>query len=155
MEGPALDPPRWLMRDKLGLPEDPATEPVEWLVIFHPTAAAPWMNRFVPGRFKHVSALGYVAAAQCWVYCNFEVTGVRMEVCPGDRDKAWLGRRLAGCASLKMRRRHGVRGSVSAMTCVSAVKMLLGFRCSALRPDGLWRAMRAAGAEIVVDVEQQ
>lgn len=127
-------------------------EPREWLVLFH-TTSTPWVDFLVPGKFKHVSALGYVPATETWVSYSYECARTRISLVRGGEDfDRWFAAAAHDAAVLRVpsppfnearwRPRLG-------LTCVSAVKHLLGLRSGALLPDGLWRHLAASGAEIV------
>lgn len=129
-------------------------EPINWLLVFSPSTTIRWIDRVLPGRFKHVMACAYATEAKAWVF--YEVTLLRTQIfvmpeAAGDR---FFAGRLAdhGTGVLRIGRQNGhwSRGRIGTW-CVPAVKRLIGLRSGALRPDGLWRDCVAAGAEIVHD----
>lgn len=145
---------------KVALPFiDPALyRPAEWLVLFHPRSRHRWVERLLPGRFKHVSALGYVAApVRCWVWCDADLWASRVMLCGADDDRAWLGSiigdnvaiRFAACEPPVGGYASRLRSPLQLRTCVSAVKHLIGLRSGALRPDALWRDCLAHGGKVV------
>lgn len=128
-----------------------AIEPVQWNVVFHPTAATAWMNRIPIGRFKHVSAFAYLAGLKGWVIYDVQLGATRIMVLPDIPQSMDVIRRLIdGCDVISMVRKEG--GSTSwrlGFWCVPAIKHLIGLRSGALRPDVLRRDCLRNGGTIV------
>jgi hypothetical protein len=129
-------------------------EPLHWLVLFH-TRSTPWVERLVPGKFKHISALGHVADAGAWVSYSYECGRTRISLIrEGEDFWRWYEAASEDAAVLRFPAppfEHGPWRWRLGLSCVSAVKHLLGVRGGALWPDGLWRLLLANGAEIVTD----
>lgn len=121
-------------------------EPKEWLLIFALTTGKPWLDRIIPGRFKHVSAAGWVPGARCWIFYDVAWSRTSIKLAPekdGDLIYAVLQRRAA---VLKVKADFETRGSAmmrGGFWCVPAIKHLVGSRSGALRPDRLWRDLLA------------
>lgn len=125
--------------------------PQRWMLLFHRRAKTEWINRWLPGRWKHVSALGYFAETQCWVWYTFNLRQTWIVAWPSTRDDLLV--RVLGQADVLSiaPNRDAARPVLAAWTCVGAMKHLIGLRCGALRPDTLWRDCLAAGAKVVND----
>ena len=126
-------------------------EPITWLLVFSPKSAIWWVDRLVPGQFKHVMACAYAVEAKAWV--AYEVTLVRTQILVMP-DPAWdrfiAARINSGASVLRIERRDGCwwTGRLGSW-CVPAVKRLIGLRSGALRPDRLFADCLRAGAAIV------
>ncbi len=132
----------------------PIWAPSQWLLIFETKCGWRW-RWLIPGRFKHVFAVGYVAAIDTWLVYSVEWEATRLGAFrPGDEFERWLSHVVPRAGVLRVK---GVsapgRMPLFAFWCVPAVKHLLGLRSSALWPDQLWRYCLANGAEKVVDAD--
>ena len=125
-------------------------EPTSWLVIFHRRCGTEWVNR-LPGRFKHVSAIGWVNGANCWVYYDPTIHRTQVMVLPDEIGIATYARIAAPNAVLKVPVRERIGAGRVGFWCVPAIKHLLGLRSGALLPDRLWKDCLANGGEIVSD----
>lgn len=127
-------------------------EPASWLVFFWPSSSRPWVDRLVPGRFKHVSAAGYIAATSTWLFVNPAGPRLMIEAIPDGMEVQRMEAWARGTTVLLMPG-GAMRGLwvAPARTCVSVVASLLGIRSGALRPDGLYRDCLRAGARQVDD----
>jgi hypothetical protein len=127
---------------------DNAVEPTEWFVVFHTKAMNPWLGRLACGKYKHVSALAYCPGFKAWLLFDAQWTGMRLILMPHETAKTFYAEYTADCAVLKMARVHQPMPVSSrwGFYCVPAIKHLLGLRCVAARPDGLYRSMLRNGA---------
>lgn len=123
--------------------------PSSWLVCFHRGARTGWV-RWIPGRFKHVSVIGYCSASRTWVGIDPAIDRMRIWVW---RDKAKMDREMGEwMADARVVLMPAAGGDVSfrpGMWCVPVVAHLLGIRSGALRPDGLLRDCLRHGGRIV------
>lgn len=134
---------------------DTAYEPAAWLILFGATTGKPWLDRIIPGRFKHVSAAGWVAGAKTWVFYDAAWRRTSLKLLPDKEGDRYYAVKQRGHGVLKVEADPDVRGRAlfrAGFWCVPAVKHLLGSRSGALRPDRLWHDLVAAGAEIISDV---
>lgn len=127
--------------------------PRNWLVVFYPRSVYTWVNRLVPGRFKHVSLISFIQPADAWLYYSVEPTGCPIELWPGNEAGSRRFAEITASASIirfpaVMERNSWLRAG---WWCVPAVKHALGIRSGALLPDQLWRYLVANGGEIVKD----
>lgn len=127
--------------------------PDEWLVCFHERAAT-WWVRLIPGRFKHVSAIGVCKLGQVWV-------GIDPAV---DRTRIWAWRntsiahkRILEWTDDALVVAMPARSSRSRLRlggwCVPVIGSLIGIG-GALRPDALLRSCLRNGGRIMFDGEQ-
>ena len=122
--------------------------PIRWQVCFVRRAEMWWVDRFVPGRFKHVSVAGWISDTQTWVFFDINLWRTSVKVLPleaGDVRYA-LAQRHAKVLKVKARR-DGRMLLRFGFWCVPGVKHLLGVRSGALLPAGLWRDLVRSGAE--------
>jgi hypothetical protein len=128
-------------------------EPTHWMLVFWPRAAKDWVNRWVPGRFKHVSAIGYVARTQMWLFYDIQLPRTVIVAVPQDHGGELVaGRFMTNNAVLQMPvNLAGRRWGVMTPWCVGGIKHLIGLKSCALTPDGLWRDCIANGAEVLSD----
>jgi hypothetical protein len=128
-------------------------EPFEWLVIFHPHSKR-WVEAICPGRWKHVSAVGFVPGASAWVYASWELARLRLAVIPAAEIENVMAPLANECGVLRVKRPDFDKGPwqpKGGLFCASMVAHLLGLRHGALLPDTLWRRLVANGAEIASD----
>lgn len=112
--------------------------PKHWTLCFDRTATA-W-TRFVPGRYKHVRAFGYVPLDAVWLFVDWNICGLTLRAAPDGSQTAaalirtWIDR----CDLVQVE--AGARQRVPpGLYCVGAIKRLTGIPSGALLPDGLWR----------------
>jgi hypothetical protein len=129
----------------------PRFEPARWLVCFSPKSDYPWVNRLVPGKFKHVSAFGWVEAWDCWLFVEHAGPRLFVEVVPhGDLAHERMNRAMSGCTVVVVPRGFGTQFRFRPLNnCVSTIGHLIGLRRSALLPDGLYRNCLAYGGQIL------
>lgn len=129
----------------------PATEPVHWLLVFHVKTSQPALDRLIPGRFKHVSAIGFVDGV--WIFYDVGIGGRPLQIVRGARGEAMADAWIAGNSVLRMRSPE-VRPALPrlGLWCVPAIKHLVGSRSGALLCSTLWRDLIASGAEVIIDV---
>lgn len=104
------------------------------------------------GRFKHVSAFGFVPRAQTWVFFDFNLDRSRIYVVGNHEADGMLSAFAHENTIVRMARPliagEKMRWSFG-MWCVPAVAHLIGLPLSALRPDALFRQCLAHGGEVI------
>lgn len=139
-----------------------AEEVARWHLAFHVKQGL-WLpyEKFIPGRFSHVSAFSYLGQAKCWLLIEQSPrTNARVVVWPDASETYNMPASLAAwtddCSILAVdvRRRHGFSPKLG-FWCVSAVKDLIGVSSWALSPEGLWRDLVRKGARVVYDGEHE
>lgn len=130
-----------------------AVEPTVWFLVFETRTDHRWVRWLARGRFKHVTAVGWVPDQRLWVFYDVSLGRTRVAVLP-DCQAAWddiLRLRAAG-AMLAMvpraPRRFWLRVG---FWCVPAVRHLLGVGGWAVTPSGFYRDCLRQGAEVVTD----
>lgn len=113
-----------------------------------------WLS---PRGFWHVFAFAYDAAGKRWIIYDVNRGGTAVVALTSDQFDVWLPYMRAGggrvlAVDLRARPRAWMQ---LGMWCVVAMRHLLGVRSLALRPVGLWRDLRAAGAEEVFVTPQR
>ena len=127
-------------------------EPTDWFVVFHPESHRPWLNWLACGRFKHVSAFGWVERAQTWLFFDFNLDRSRIYAVANHEANAMIEKFTVGRTVVRMAKPLGCefnRNIAAGAWCVPAVAHLLGIRGCALRPDTLFRKCIAQGGEII------
>jgi len=121
-------------------------EPSYWNVVFHPSVTR--LNRFLLGRFQHVSAFTYVPGVAAWIMVDCQWGGVRIAFIPRI---AVLVAYTRDCTVIKFDRRYQrfALSSRFGFYCVPAIKQLLGLSCVAATPDGLYRHLIKHGGELI------
>jgi hypothetical protein len=129
----------------------PIWAPTQWLLIFE-TKANRFVQRFCPGRYKHVCAAGYVPSIDTWLIYSVEFDGTKIGAFrPGKDFQDWLAVVVKGSGVLRVKAGDRAPRPWFTFWCVPAVRHLVGIRGGALWPDQLWRYCVANGAEIVSD----
>lgn len=119
-----------------------------FLVFFGDAATPVWWSRLFRRGFRHVSAAAWYADQERWVYVNPTRRGTVVEVWRSDEFDGRLAQLAeASTAALRFGQQYGRGMTPWAFHCVGAVKAILGVRCLALSPYGLYRALLARGAE--------
>lgn len=133
---------------------DDAFEPTSWLVVFHISTRWPWLDRLIPGRFKHVSALCWVASADSWLIYDVSARRTSVKIAKGSAGTEVAARIMADNGVLRVQVERSPQRFVCRVGfwCVPAIRHLLGCRSGALLPARLWRDLVAEGAEVVSDV---
>jgi hypothetical protein len=123
----------------------------KWFIVFSPDCRH-WLTRWLPGRFKHVYAVGWCREARVFTVIDYAFTGVTVFVLPGSNDgDGWLAEITAGCGVLEMPVRAARPRVQPFALCTTFVKHLVGLRSGALRPDALWRDCLRNGAKVISD----
>lgn len=128
-------------------------EPAEWFVCFHRQTESRWVGRLAWGRFKHVSAFGYVKGSDTWVfYDHFSDRGRVFSVPDFIADKVFP-KFVDGNVVLKierpLRQSHPFHFRPG-LWCVPMVAHLVGIRSWAFRPDAFYRDCLKLGAKLIV-----
>jgi hypothetical protein len=125
--------------------------PARWCLCFFRKTSMPWFDRWFPGRYKHVSAMGYVQAANVWLFLEPSITGTTlMAETDGPRANALVNHWLDHADWLLMvpvDRRPPVLNFLGGW-CVPTIARLIGRGHGALSPDGLWRRCRPYALEV-------
>lgn len=128
------------------------TSPRIWHVAFVGTKRDHPYDWMSPLGFLHVFAFGFIASADRWVVYDVGLYGTEILCFPNaDQFSAWYARLLEeGATVVKVVSKpcKPLTGRMG-LTCVNAVKRLVGARSSALRPIGLFRDLVAQGGKVV------
>ena len=120
-----------------------------WLIFFWDCGPA-WWARVLPPGWRHVTAVAYFKDAERWVYFNPASPGLVLDVQEGEAFHARYEHLMReATAVLRFASQHDRGAMPATFFCVGAIKALLGLRSRALSPAGLYRDLRASGAEIV------
>lgn len=127
-----------------------AVDPINWIVVFKPRTESRLIRWFVPGRFKHVSAIAYLDALKAWVTFDVGTRQAKIMVMPeGAQADNVIVPWIEGCTLVRMTKRPGGGHLPFYGWCVPAVRHLLGMRSGALRPDTLYRHCLRDGGRII------
>jgi hypothetical protein len=122
-------------------------EPSRWTVVFHRKAENRFFSAIALGQFKHVSALAWIPElGQWWIYdVGFRRTRMRI-LEDGKTAQAAIAAILEGTSTVTIDVRDDQLPWMRlGMFCTTAVSHLIGVRCAALRPDALYRKLKASG----------
>jgi hypothetical protein len=112
-------------------------EPAEWFIVFHTKSATRWLGLITPGRYKHVSMVGYMAVYEAWLLYDVRLGGTCLQLLTKAAALAWM--HDCDVIQIKPTGAHiGLRCRFG-FTCVTAVKHLLGLLCVAPTPTALYR----------------
>jgi hypothetical protein len=118
-------------------------EPGMWMIVFHRTTGKPWIDRLVPGEFKHVSAIGWIEPAKAWLFYDVARLRTWIRVIPEPQGLDYAAKVMAGNEVLQVTPGEQGNWFRFGLYCVPAIKHLLGLRSGALRPTALWRDLAA------------
>lgn len=138
------------MGDVVVLP--PAIEPTQWFIVFHVTSATKWLGLVTPGKYKHVSAFGYLPGVKLWLLYDVQLNGTRIRLLDKDAIMLWT----RDC-DIFLVNSTGARMGLSSrwfFTCVSAIKHLIGLKCVAITPSGLYRHVSKHGGTLISGKER-
>lgn len=129
--------------------------PTCWLVCFH-TKFTTWWARYIPGGYKHVSAVAWVPETKTWVFFDPAFDRTRIW-CASDDDtgKRVLGDWINDAVVIRYPAAAFGRGVAARFGywCVPAVAHLLGVKTGAVTPRGLLLFLLRNGGEVVTDVQ--
>lgn len=128
-----------------------------WTVVFHRKAENRLFSLIALGHFKHVSAFAWLPELGIWQFYDvgFRRTRLRCQA-DGVHAHATIASLCAGnCAVTIETREDNLPLMRLGMFCTTAVAHLVGVRCVALRPDGLYRSLIAQGGVVSDDAAQR
>lgn len=115
-----------------------------------------WHDFFTHKQFRHVFAMGFEPRLNCYVVYEPHTFGTTIEVIPADDQTiSQLIFTISQCGHwLKVKAQPGqFFFGQPWLSCVTAIKHLVGLRSCALRPKGLYRDLVRAGAQKVFERE--
>lgn len=128
-----------------------AEQPIRrmWLIFFGNSVPTFWSRMLRPG-FRHVCAAAYFDDQERWVYVDACRAGTVVEVLRPDEFGPRFQQLLCDShAVLRIGAQFGRTRAPVSFFCVGGIKGLLGVRCWAATPYGLFQALLALGAEKV------
>ena len=124
--------------------------PLVWYVVFCDQPWLFWWQRALRRGFRHVFAFGYDGDRAAWLLVDPCASGLVVSALTADEVTAFImAARTRNVRCLKVRRgdRRSSWPPLGPASCVTAIAKLVGAGGCALSPYGLWRRLRAAGAE--------
>lgn len=122
------------------------------MLVFDPSSDHWWISLLACGRYRHVRACAYVKTTRLWLFYDVTLSPTLVMALPdGDAAAMYFHDFTKGCDLVRIApsRRRGLQ--FSPLTCVSAIKRLIGLKSRALRPDRLFRDCIAAGGRPLED----
>ena len=126
--------------------------PAQWFICFRPSSPLWWVE-MIPGRYKHVSAFGYVPVQKLWVFYGWTFHGTEFAVMHERHAATAIDTMMKDClvveylpADTSQPQRiwwHPVN------YCVSKIVDITGIPSRALRPDRFLQDCLAHGGKIV------
>lgn len=132
--------------------------PTEWFVVFQRASSWAWLDRLVPGEFKHVLAIGWVPHSGTWLWFNPTMSGL-VSLVLVDGLPAWemINREFEGAKVVRMLGRLPTRDDPARWPlgawCVPLVANVVNVRSGAVTPTGLLRDCLAIPGSTVVSDE--
>lgn len=125
-------------------------EAIRWTVVFHRKAENRFFSAIAMGHFKHVSAFAWLPECGHWLIYDVGFRRTRLKMLPDtEAAKSILAAIVTGNAAITIDVRDTELPWMRlGMFCTSAVAHLVGIRSGALRPDTLFRHLRAKGGEV-------
>jgi hypothetical protein len=134
-------------------------QPECWQVVFSRETTNPWIRRFVPGEFKHVSAYAYVPFLHVWAFFDPHIAGTDIILAAeGDPALAMISSRIKNAAVVSVRRHSHKVGKLDSSErrsrsiglpllgyCVPSVRRLVGVSGGAFTPSGFFKECVAYG----------
>jgi hypothetical protein len=137
-----------------GLDLPGAVEPDVWFLAFYLRTSDPRLDRFIPGRFKHVSAFAYAPGVKCWLYYDVNLAGVTFLIFPHDSRQALINlSRGAAVVKLRKTQKRMPWHSRIGFYCVPAIQHLLCLSGVAFTPTGLYRLVLRSGGELIATAD--
>lgn len=124
-----------------------------WTVVFHRKAENRFFDLIAMGHFKHVSAFAWLPELSIWTFYDVGFRRTRIvHMADGVAAQATIANLVKGNCVVTMDVATDNLPLVRwGMFCTSGVAHLLGLRCHTLRPDALFRHLRAHGGKILDD----
>lgn len=121
-----------------------------WLIFFGDTQRRAWWANVLRPGFRHIVAVSWYAAEERWVYFDPALTGTSIRIFTAEQGPAMIDALLAQSSAVLRVATRRDRGNAPLFAfCVGQIKALLGLRSWAFTPHGLYRDLRARGAEPV------
>lgn len=132
-------------------PAQSVFEPDVWVLVFHRRALNRWLSMAAMGRFKHVSAFGWVAELRVWLLYEPGLRRTQIAVLPDTpAAKAELLALVDNGVMVRMPVRQHMRlFRRLGFFCTTQAAHLVGLRSGALRPDRLFRHCMANGGVLI------
>jgi len=122
--------------------------PDEWVLVFYRSTDRRWLNWLACGRYKHVAAVGYVKATRQWLFYNVTLAPTLLLSLPdGEAAVGYFHEFTRDADLMRIAPRQAYGFSFMPMTCVTAIKRLIGLKSRALRPSAFYRDCLAAGGK--------
>lgn len=131
--------------------------PAWWFLCFYRSSPTWWVQTYVPGKYKHVAAFGFIPSQRLWAFYGWTFRGTEFAVIPDQAAdpaintfclNADVFEYLPELEAPEPRRPWWNPLNL----CVTHISELTGIRSSALRPDGFLKDCLAHGAKLVEDV---
>jgi len=126
-------------------------EPSRWYLVFSRDTDRRFLRWLAMGRYKHVSAVGFIPGEKLWIFVDPRIKRTVIEaVRDGKLAEARLALAFGSHDVLVLPANEPARFRLRAgLWCVPIVAHLVGVASCALRPDAFYRDCLAAGAEII------
>lgn len=133
------------------VPRRAVYEPDFWVVVFHRRSVNWVFSLIAMGRFKHVSAFGWVPGLNVWLLYDHGYRRTQVAVLPDtEAAKAELAVFVGDGAMVRMPVRQTARRLRRVgLFCTTSVAHLIGLSSGALRPDRLFRHCMENGGVLI------
>jgi len=126
-------------------------EPTVWFLIFEERSRSWWVDLLAWGRFKHVTAVGWVSDQRLWLFYDVSLGRTRvaaMPDCPGAWEIIAAMREQAVTLVMPPGRGRNFWARIG-FWCVPAMAHLVGVRSHAMRPDRLFAHCLGQGGQVM------
>jgi hypothetical protein len=125
-----------------------AIEPRVWTLVFCKSATSKWVQRLVPGKYKHVRAYAYLPAAKAWLFYDVTMIGTSIRLAPDTDEtvRTIIYPFTKDADLLSIKHQGPTRWPPLFGFCVPAIKHLIGLNSGALLVDAFFRDCLRAGA---------
>lgn len=128
--------------------------PATWVLVF--CRRGDGLARFLPGKYKHVRAYGYLPDMKLWVLVDPACSGLSIAVVPDDYRAVLQLAQFTWKSDLVRIKHQGARRFFPlAFTCVGAVKHLIGLNSGALLLSTLHRHCLRSGGRVLEEATDE
>lgn len=135
------------------VPIAPHVRPAWWFICFARSSPVWWLRNYLPGRYKHVSAFGFIPGQKLWVFSSWTFGGIEFAIIPDGLATDAINALVEDALVLEFvpPAEDPPRFWWPFAHCVGHVAALTGVKSRALLPDRFLKDCLAAGAKILDD----
>lgn len=127
-------------------------QPETWCLAFYRKTKWPWMDKLIPGEFKHVNCFGLAKRTGVWIFLDTKIHRTDLYTCWDNEDmprvlEIWT----RGCDVIEVAAGGGGFSWASrlGLWCVPMVAHVTGIKAGAVFPSGLHRHCLKTGGRMI------